>query len=642
VLITFAFRSDTVANFTALNRIYDLGEPLYETDTKRFRIGDGVTPYASLPVQSVDTAALTALSNAAVAAATDAETARDEAVAAAGGATAATLTSPGVVRLATTAEATTGTDDTIAVTPAGLEAAIAGLTGAPAAATTTVQGIVELATNTEAATGTDTVRAVTPAGVAAAIAALGVATPDATATVKGKVELATDAEAIAGTDTVRATTPANLKATIDARVASTTAPGIVELATNAETLTGTDTARAVTPAGLAAVKATLGSVTVANISDATTPGRNLLTAASAPAQVGLLGLADVARVDTDNDFTGSNTFPAGSIDPAALGALDQIITDYNLANRIVSFRTYAFGTTPAVTPNTLWGELASGVTPTPTDTLITHQGSTVDAATYSFDPGAIPAASVYTLAITGGNAAVRAACAAAVSGRSLTWAPALDRSVTDAATTSGSATLTSATANFQATDVGKVITGPGIPAGTVISARASTTSITLSANATATATGVSVSWGGGISSNGVLSLIFFRGTGTPDSSGNITVTFPISMQGCHIELVATSSVQTTPVDVAYNGQGSGFAAPTVDMGNAPNSAHHQIAALAWNSASSTITTDPGTPFGTSPNISTTTPALQSRSSLLATPVQVVNWAKSDSSQEVTGAIIYQP
>jgi lysophospholipase L1-like esterase len=54
-------------------------------------------------------------------------------------------------------------------------------------------------------------------------------------------------------------------------------------------------------------------------------------------------------------------------------------------------------------------------------------------------------------------------------------------------------TVTSATASFQTTDVGKSIIGVGIPAGTTITARASTTSITISAAATLTVTGVGLS-----------------------------------------------------------------------------------------------------------------------------------------------------
>ncbi len=64
--------------------------------------------------------------------------------------------------------------------------------------------------------------------------------------------------------------------------------------------------------------------------------------------------------------------------------------------------------------------------------------------------------------------------------------------VSDAVTTSGSATLTSATAKFTAADVGRAIAGAGIPSGATLAAVASAASATLSANATATATGVTI------------------------------------------------------------------------------------------------------------------------------------------------------
>jgi hypothetical protein len=101
-----------------------------------------------------------------------------------------------------------------------------------AAASETAAGIVELATTAEATTGTDTARAVTPAGLktvadtkaasshthtAAQISdfatAVPAAVPAATATAQGAVELATTAEATAGTDTTRAITAAGLLAT---------------------------------------------------------------------------------------------------------------------------------------------------------------------------------------------------------------------------------------------------------------------------------------------------------------------------------------------------------------------------------------------------------------------------------------------
>jgi hypothetical protein len=108
------------------------------------------------------------------------------------------------------------------------------------AASATVAGIVELATDAETITGTDTARAVTPANIQAKVAG---------AAAKGIVELATDAETITGTDTARAVTPANLQA----KVTGLTVKGIVELATEAEHVTGTDEARASTVLGTASV-----------------------------------------------------------------------------------------------------------------------------------------------------------------------------------------------------------------------------------------------------------------------------------------------------------------------------------------------------------------------------------------------------
>jgi len=75
--------------------------------------------------------------------------------------------------------------------------------------------------------------------------------------------------------------------------------------------------------------------------------------------------------------------------------------------------------------------------------------------------------------------------------------PALSRSVTDGVTTNTDATVTSATAIFRAEDVGKAISGTGIPAGATIATFTSATSVEISANATATATGVTLTIAGG-------------------------------------------------------------------------------------------------------------------------------------------------
>lgn len=116
-------------------------------------------------------------------------------------------------------------------------------------ADTTTKGIVELATSAEAITGTDTTRAVTPAALDATLDSR---VPDASATVKGIVELATDAEATTGTDTVRATTPANVKAVTDAITAASITPrplGIVARRTRTSNSTATTSA-----SGIAVIK----------------------------------------------------------------------------------------------------------------------------------------------------------------------------------------------------------------------------------------------------------------------------------------------------------------------------------------------------------------------------------------------------
>lgn len=181
-------------------------------------------------------------------------------------------TSAGILELATSAETITGTDNTRAVTPAGVKAVIDNLVAAAPGALDTLDELAQalgddanfattvtnaLATKAPTAsptltgtpaaptaiTGTNTTQIATTAFVNSQIAST---VPAASETAAGKVELATAAETATGTDNTRAVHPAGLAAL----VSSETAKGIVELATAAETTTGTDNTRAVHPAGL--------------------------------------------------------------------------------------------------------------------------------------------------------------------------------------------------------------------------------------------------------------------------------------------------------------------------------------------------------------------------------------------------------
>ena len=69
------------------------------------------------------------------------------------------------------------------------------------------------------------------------------------------------------------------------------------------------------------------------------------------------------------------------------------------------------------------------------------------------------------------------------------------RLVTDGVTTSGSAAITSASAAFNASDIGNPISGTGIPSGATILSVQSATAATLSANATASGTSISFTLG---------------------------------------------------------------------------------------------------------------------------------------------------
>jgi hypothetical protein len=46
---TIQFRSDTSAKWTEINPILALGEPGFETNTGKLKVGDGVTPWTGLP-----------------------------------------------------------------------------------------------------------------------------------------------------------------------------------------------------------------------------------------------------------------------------------------------------------------------------------------------------------------------------------------------------------------------------------------------------------------------------------------------------------------------------------------------------------------------------------------------------------------
>ncbi len=80
---------------------------------------------------------------------------------------------------------------------------------------------------------------------------------------------------------------------------------------------------------------------------------------------------------------------------------------------------------------------------------------------------------------------------AQTSGNLWFWQP-LARVLTDAVTTSGSTTLTSASADFTSADVGKLIFLAGVPVGTTIASVTNTTTAVMSAEASASASALTL------------------------------------------------------------------------------------------------------------------------------------------------------
>lgn len=127
------------------------------------------------------------------------------------------------------------------------------------------------------------------------------------------------------------------------------------------------------------------------------------------------------------------------------------------------------------------------------------------ASSVSLNGGATPAAALTASGLPAGvfiktftdatHAVLNANATGTFTGRKWTLENTTSRTVTDGATTSGSGTVTSATANFQAGDVGRTITGTNMAHGAKITARASATSITVAPVATATGTGQTLSVG---------------------------------------------------------------------------------------------------------------------------------------------------
>jgi hypothetical protein len=131
------------------------------------------------------------------------------------------------------------------------------------------------------------------------------------------------------------------------------------------------------------------------------------------------------------------------------------------------------------------------------------------------------------------------------------------RSVNDGVL-NGTTTITSATANFVPSDVGRPVTGVGIPSGATIATVSTVTTILLSSTATATASAVSLTFGAKPNENTDLAAaiaIAFRQSPPPTLVWGVQVDATTPLWGLALEAVANLDVQivvlaNTPLNVA--------------------------------------------------------------------------------------------
>jgi hypothetical protein len=174
------------------------------------------------------------------------------------------------------------------------------------------------------------------------------------------------------------------------------------------------------------------------------------------------------------------------------------------------------------------------------------------------------------------------------------------RTFADGGTTNASATLTStALASFTTTDVGRKVTGTGIPTDTYIVSRQSATSVTMSKNATATGSALSVTISGCVLRIGIHNddgtgrpgtLLLDAGTidGASATVQEITISQALD-RGVYYVSAAVQGVTTTqPTVRCHNNQGL---LPGVDAGTS-------IPLTTLNSASGYQQTGVGSAFGT--------------------------------------------
>jgi hypothetical protein len=357
--------------------------------------------------------------------------------------------------------------------------------------------------------------------------------------------------------------------------ATTTAPGIVELATSAETITGTDTERATTPAG---VDAAIAAAVGTTVPDATATVK------------GIVELATSAEA-----VTGTDTVRA--VTPAGADALVDDRLTSGLSNVAVEGHTH---TASDITD--LEAELIS---------LGYIKAQAYDSA-LGGSPGAITPNTLWI---------------------DTTTAPSVSPSIAyvthqqdTANTTSWTFTPENLLSAFPDYDyfIAFVHTG---------------NSTTPPANDADTLTGGGMIWnpeGTAISSgNNIITTQVFKTSGGTPNGTNLVVGATGGAEGASIQVVA---VRDLAYDETFKSSPGGGSGGTLTLTGATSN-QRAIVAVAYNSSAITVTADPGTPLGGTPDVTMASPSIRSRASVMNPAAVTANWTLSGSSSKTCAGVL---
>lgn len=319
---------------------------------------------------------------------------------------------------------------------------------------------------------------------------------------------------------------------------------------------------------------------------ASTPDRLLVSGTGISGTVG----GAVSATQSESTWAGAECVYQGTTTPTAVvvGMRRLTACGIYLAGSNVKTGNTDIGTVLTTLSGAVMSTRASR---TVTDGVTTTTDQTVTSATAAFvaaDVGSaitgtgIPTGAWITAINSGTSVEISAAATATATGVSLTINPTASRIITDGATTNADATVTAATSAFSENDVGRTVTGTGIPAGAIITEFNSATSVEISAAATATGAGVSLTLGANSAfllvgqnawiGSGTVTSGHYRITGTPATIVNCG-SFGADAD-CAVATTTMSNVGVTMASLAYtwptngikffNANGNALATPDSD------------------------------------------------------------------------------